>query len=88
MISFCGLVLSSRCGSVDCDFSIQYNRMTEQQQRLRDAALASMKARGEALGDIAMKDKVAAKRRAEEEDARLVRLDDLSCSLGGCSRVF
>jgi hypothetical protein len=51
---------------------VQYNRMTEQQERLREAALASMKARSDALGDIATRDKLAAKKRAEDEDARLV----------------
>ena len=46
--------------------------MTEQQERLREAALAGMKARSDALGDIATRDKLAAKKRAEDEDARLV----------------
>lgn len=54
--------------------SPQYNRMTEQQERLREAALAGMKARSEALGDIATRDKLAAKKRAEDEDARLVSI--------------
>ena len=68
----------SLCGShgfvcCDCVSHLQYNRMTEAQERAREQAIAAIKARGDALGDIATRDKEAAKKRAEEEDARLVQ---------------
>ena len=55
-----------------CRVVLQYNRMTEQQERAREAAIAAIKARGDAIGDIATRDKAAAKKRQEDEDARLV----------------
>jgi hypothetical protein len=58
--------------------------MTEQQERLREAALAGMKARSEALGDIATRDKLAAKKRAEDEDARLVSIAPCPLPLALC----
>ncbi len=50
----------------------QYNRMTEAQERAREKAIAAIRAHADAIGDIATRDKEAAKKRQEQEDARLV----------------
>ena len=72
-LSWCSLCGSHGFVCCGCVSHLQYNRMTEAQERAREQAIAAIKARGDALGDIATRDKEAAKKRAEEEDARLVQ---------------
>jgi hypothetical protein len=46
--------------------------MMETQERAREEALAAIHARGNAIGDIATRDKLAAERRRLQEEERLV----------------